>query len=174
MEHQGSLPFNITEKYFFLTLAQGLVFYLLQVFKWYCTIYSCIVPYIVTFRNFVSMDPWMCSLRCLWWSQNRMSPDRFSIFCPVDWLLVIEISELGKSICEVKYFHQDSILFRLLWLTRLHVWLLICHNQAITCNFLILWKVLVWQLPLCLNIKLCLSSHKKYRLVLVVKSNFDI
>ena len=57
----------------------------------------CIVPYGVTFGNFYLMVPWMCSLCCLWWRQNRIRSENFRVLGNVVWLLVQDISELERS-----------------------------------------------------------------------------
>ena len=57
----------------------------------------CIVPYGVTFGNFYLMDPWMCSLCCLWWRQNRIRSENFRVLCNVVLLLVQDISELERG-----------------------------------------------------------------------------
>ena len=50
----------------------------------------------------VSMDPWMCSLRCLLWRQNRIRSLIFRVLVHVIWLLDIPISELGTRFCKVE------------------------------------------------------------------------
>ena len=65
----------------------------------YCKITFCIILHSDAFGIFL-MDPWMCSLSCLSWSQNLMRHDRFDVLGYLIWQLVIEISELGRGIAK--------------------------------------------------------------------------
>jgi len=75
----------------------------------------------MTFGNFVSMDPWMCSLRYLWWRQIRIRSDSFRVLRHVISLLAIEIHELGTRFYKEVLSHLNYELLCLLCLTRLHV-----------------------------------------------------
>jgi len=68
-----------------------------------------------------SMDPWMCSLPCLWWCQICINSDIFRDLGHVIWLLVIEIYELGKRFWKVEISQPNDKLLCLLWLTRLNI-----------------------------------------------------
>jgi hypothetical protein len=56
-------------------------------------------------ESFVSMNPWIYSLRCLWWRQNRIRSDSFRILVHVIWLVVKEMYELATRFCKVEISH---------------------------------------------------------------------
>ena len=75
-----------------------------------CDIF-CIGPHGVTFGNFHLMDPWMCSLCCLWWRQNRISSDNFRVLGNMVWLLVQDISEL-QNITKIRTLSSARRIFQ--------------------------------------------------------------